>query len=178
MNLTTVLVLLLIVAVIVIFALCVKKRPPEEGVHMPKVSNPPPRIPEVRPQTPSVPAKDAFLKNVNNFAPFLNQLNCALNREAWTEQIININNPLLIDIWRRSMHDAALWKRILSSWGLRQDTCRSFTFLDKYGNMYDTVDGTSAVPGEKYRVIDGCWVLTDEDTGSKTVVKKGKIDKL
>lgn len=123
-------------------------------------------------------AKEAFLRNVEKFSPILPQLNSSLNIESWTEQIVDINNPQLTTLWKRCLNNIAVWKQLLSSWGLRQDTCTAFTFLDKYGKMYDTADGSAPEEGCKYRVIDGCWILTDDHSGAKRIIKKGVIEKL
>lgn len=123
-------------------------------------------------------AKDAFLCNVDKFGSILPQLNDSLNIESWTEQIVDINNPQLTALWQRCLKNVAVWKQMLSSWGLRQDTCKSFTYLDKYANMYETADGCDPEVDCKYRVVDGCWILTDDSTGNKRVIKKGVIEKL
>lgn len=123
-------------------------------------------------------AKDAFLCNVGKFCDILPQLNDALNVESWSEQIVDINNVQLTALWKRCLKDTIIWKQLLSSWGLRQDTCKSFTYLEKYANMYDTTDKSDPEVGTKYRVIDGCWILTDNNSGNKTVVKKGLIEKI
>lgn len=128
--------------------------------------------------TPPQSAKEAFLSNVNKFESILPQLNNSLNIESWTEQIVDINNPQLTALWQRCLKNTAMWKQMLSSWGLRQDTCKSFTYLDKYANMYETADGSDPESSCKYRVLDGCWILTDDSTGNKRVIKKGIIEKL
>lgn len=128
--------------------------------------------------TPTQSAKDAFISNVDKFSTILPQLNGSLDIESWTEQIVDINNPQLTALWKRCLKNIAVWKQMLSSWGLRQDTCKNFTFLEKYTNMYDTSDNSTPTVGCKYRVIDGCWILTDDNSGNKHVVKKGIIEKL
>lgn len=127
---------------------------------------------------PTQSARDAFLYNVDKFGSILPQLNNSLNIEYWTEQIVDINNPQLTALWQHCLKNITVWKQMLSSWGLRQDTCKSFTYLDKYANMYETADGYDPEVDCKYRVIDGCWILTDDNTGNKRVIKKGIIEKL
>lgn len=123
-------------------------------------------------------AKEAFLSNIDKFISILPQLNSSLNIKSWSEQIIDINNTQLTTLWKRSIKNVALWKQILSSWGLRQDTCKTFTYLAKFANMYVTSDGSKPLEGCKYRVVDGCWILTDDNTGNKQVVRKGVIEKI
>lgn len=123
-------------------------------------------------------AKEAFLRNVDKFEHILPQLNDKLNIESWSEQIVDINNPQLIELWKRCLKNVGVWKQMLSSWGLRQDTCKTFTYLDKYANMYACTDGKSPEDGCKYRVIDGCWILTNDNNGEKRVIRKGLIEKI
>lgn len=123
-------------------------------------------------------AKEAFLSNILKFINILPQLNGSLNVESWSEQIVDINNAQLTALWKRCLKDTSVWKQMLSSWGLRQDTCKSFTYLEKYANMYDTADKSEPEVGSRYRVIDGCWILTDNNSGDKRVIKKGFIEKL
>jgi len=127
---------------------------------------------------PTLSAKEAFLDNVDKFSAILPQLNDSLNVELWSEQIVDINNPQLTALWKRCLNDTYRWKQLLSSWGLRQDTCKSFTYLNKYSNMYETSDNATPEEGCKYRVIDGCWILTNDNSGDKRIVKKGIIEKL
>lgn len=123
-------------------------------------------------------AKEAFLRNVDKFEYILPQLNDKLNIESWSEQIVDINNPQLIELCKRCLKNVGVWKQMLSSWGLRQDTCKTFTYLDKYANMYACTDGKSPEDGCKYRVIDGCWILTNDNNGEKRVIRKGLIEKI
>lgn len=123
-------------------------------------------------------AKEAFLNNIQTFEAILPQLNNALNIEIWTEKIVSINNPQLTSYWKRYHKDINMWKRLLSSWGLRQDTCKSFTYLQKYSKMYDTDDSSTSEEGCMYQVIEGCWIMCDEATGNKKVIRKGIIKKV
>lgn len=134
--------------------------------------------PKVKVEAQSKTAKQAFLENVEKFRDILPQLNDSLNVESWSEQIVDINNAQLTALWKRCLKDTAVWKQMLSSWGLRQDTCKTFTYLEKYANMYDTADKSEPEVGSRYRVIDGCWILTDNNSGDKRVIKKGIIEKL
>lgn len=71
-----------------------------------------------------------------------------------------------------------MWWRVLSSWGLRQDTCRSFTFMNRNAGMYGLPDGAHPQTGTRYKVISGCWILTSDDDNSKRIVKKGIIARI
>lgn len=139
---------------------------------------PAPSVAEGKNVVSKLSAKEAFLHNVDKFEHILPQLNDKLNIESWSEQIIDINNPQLIELWKRCLKNVGVWKQMLSSWGLRQDTCKTFTYLDKYANMYDVADGKSPEDGCKYRVIDGCWILTNDNNGEKRVIRKGLIEKI
>ena len=133
---------------------------------------------ETQSVAPTISAKDAFISNIQLFESLLPQLDTGFDKGIWTEKIVSINNPLLIEVWKKCCNDVNMWKRILSSWGVRQDTCRSFTFLNRYSNLYGTIDGNMAVEGLKYRVLNGAWILTNDTTGEKKVLKKGIIEKL
>lgn len=135
---------------------------------------------ECRPTVPPVSAKKAFLANLSRFVPLLPQLDAdKLDVAAWTEQVVDIDNPNLLKMWRQCAADPQMWRRVLASWGLKEDGCRSFTFLPGNAAMYDTADGSAPVDGERYRVERGCWVLSRDDReegeSSKRVVLKGVI---
>jgi len=123
-------------------------------------------------------AKEAFLSNIERFIPLLSQIDGTVDEKLWTEQILNINNAQLIEIWNKCSKNFNIWKMTISAWGLRQDTCKSFTYLSKYSNMYELSDREEPTEYQKYKVLTGCWVLTDCVSGEKTVVKKGKMMKL
>ncbi len=142
-------------------------------------STPPvPLVPDGKNEITKLSAKEAFLCNVEKFKSILPQLNNRLNIAAWSEQIVDINNPQLIELWKSCLTNVAIWKQMLSSWGLRQDTCKTFTYLNKYANIYDMADGSAPEDGCKYRVIDGCWILTNDNNGEKRVIRKGLIEKI
>lgn len=121
-------------------------------------------------------AKEAFIMNIGRFTPYFNQLlQEQFDAEDWTDTIIDINNDELIEYWKRVHSNVDSILRMLAMWGVRRDTCTSFTSMKSYVAMYDTEDGTSLIDGVKYEVITPCWILTDMSTGAKKIVLKGVV---
>lgn len=140
----------------------------------------PDNVPEKQSEGPApMTAKKAFLSNLDRFIPLLPQLDGKMNIEAWTEQIVDIYNPNLLDKWKQCCRYQEMWRNVLASWGLKEDLCRTFTYLPGNAAMYDTADGQPAQVGERYRVERGCWILSTDTDGepTKRVVLKGIITK-
>ena len=138
----------------------------------------------VRPVFNQVAARNAFMKNINRFTPKLHTLtdNTYSNkdiREDWYNEIIDINDHDLCELWKLIYKDEAAVKRIFAQWGLSPDQCTSFYAFKMHTDMYQTEDGASVKEGGSYNVMSPCWILTthDKDSGKdvKSVILKGVV---
>lgn len=70
-------------------------------------------------------AKNVFLENKENFEDLFEPLlNNQLDVNEWTRRIITINDPHLINFWKKFVSDnrnslASEWSKILSDWGVQ-----------------------------------------------------------
>lgn len=128
-------------------------------------------------------AKKAFLSNLDKFAPILSSLNNdSFDRKLWTEMIVTVNDFHLIELWKKYVSVADTkdrWKRLLASWQIKSDNCKSFTCLREDNVLsYTLPNGDTIAMGEKYRVEIACWVYTDEDSEGnvdKKIISKGIV---
>lgn len=121
-------------------------------------------------------AKDSFIENLDRFIPYLDNYRSKPGFEKWTEQIVDINNDDLTHYWEIYCNDLGTWDRIMLSWGLKKDTCKSFTYMEKYSTAYALLNNERPVEGKKYRVVSGCWILTENQ--QKRIIKKGIIEEI
>ena len=124
-------------------------------------------------------AKNAFLSNIKRFVPKLNSLlDGTYDDSDWTDDIIDINDPDLIEYWKKIYKDSKAVLRVLSGWGVKPEMCTSFVSMDTHKSMYTKADGTSIDIGKNYNVIKKCWILTNtnsEGKVSKTIIVKGEV---
>lgn len=128
-------------------------------------------------------AKKVFLLNIDKFAPILPSLNNeSFDPRLWTEMIVTINDYHLTELWKKyvSLVDVKdRWKRLLASWQIKSDDCKSFTCVRKDNiSSYTLPNGDSIIMGEKYKVETACWVYTSEDQDgrtSKRIITKGIV---
>ena len=98
----------------------------------------------------------------------------SVDKSAWSDIIVDINNPELNDIWGKIINNPDMWLRILSSWGLTYDPCSEFTYVKGREQLYNLIDGGEMTIGHIYTVVNSCWIYT-EPAGSKRVVVKGNV---
>lgn len=124
-------------------------------------------------------AKIAFLNNITRFIPKLNTLlDDSYKGNDWTDDIIDINDPNLIEYWKIIYKDKKTVLRVLSVWGLKPDMCMSFLSTDAHRYMYTKADGTPIEIGKNYNVIKHCWILSQTNSAGKnkkTVIVKGEV---
>lgn len=128
-------------------------------------------------------AKKVFLLNIDKFAPILPSLNNdSFDCKLWTEVIVTVNDFHLTELWKKYVSATEVkerWKRLLASWQIKSDNCKSFTCLREDNILsYTLPNGDTLVMGEKYKVEVACWVYTDEDTEGnikKIVISKGVV---
>lgn len=128
-------------------------------------------------------AKKAFLLNIDKFAQILPSLNNdSFDCKLWTEVIVTINDFHLTELWKKYVSTADVkerWKRLLASWQIKSDNCKSFTCLREDNILsYTLPNGDTLVMGEKYKVEVVCWVYTDEDSQGnikKRVISRGVV---
>lgn len=128
-------------------------------------------------------AKKVFLQNIDKFAPILSSLNNdSFDCKLWTELIVTVNDFHLTELWKKYVSAADVkerWKRLLASWQIKSDNCKSFTCLREDNILsYTLPNGDSLVMGEKYKVEVACWVYTDEDSEgnvNKRLISKGVV---
>lgn len=167
-------------------------KPTQNGNYTPKVSNVSPQATEKpvnkqvnsRPRTSAVTfnqyaAREAFIRNIQRFAPLLQTLNNkTYNSNQWSTEIIDINDKDLTELWKLIHSDELKIKRILSQWGITSDTCTSFQCFDFHKEMYCTSDGSALKTGETYNVSKPCWILTIQGNSGKTtksIIIKGEV---
>lgn len=128
-------------------------------------------------------AKKVFLSNIDKFAPILPSLNNdSFDCKLWTEVIITVNDFHLTELWKKYVSATEVkerWKRLLASWQIKSDNCKSFTCLREDNILsYTLPNGDTLVMGEKYKVEVECWVYTDEDAEGNTkkrVISRGVV---
>lgn len=128
-------------------------------------------------------AKKAFLTNLDKFAPILPSLNSeSFDCRLWTEMIVTVNDFHLTELWKNYVYRADVkdrWKRLLASWQIKSDNCKSFTCLREDNILsYTLPNGDSLVMGEKYKVDMACWVYTEEDSEgniNKKIICRGIV---
>lgn len=128
-------------------------------------------------------AKKVFLLNIDKFAPILPSLNNeSFDPRLWTEMIVTINDSHLIELWKKYVSVADVkdrWKRLLASWQIKSDDCKSFTCVRKDNiSSYTLPNGDAITMGEKYKVETACWVYTCEDQEGnvcKRIISKGIV---
>lgn len=128
-------------------------------------------------------AKKAFLSNIQTFVPILSSLNDdTFNAKVWTEYIVTVNDFHLIELWKKyvSAEDTKnKWKRLLASWQVKSDVCKSFTCVSEDNKAsYTLSDGSAITEGVKYKVEKPCWVYTfekEDGTIVKEILTKGIV---
>ena len=128
-------------------------------------------------------AKKAFLSNIQTFVPILSSLNDdTFNAKVWTEYIVTVNDFHLIELWKKyvSAEDTKnKWKRLLASWQVKSDVCKSFTCVSEDNKAsYTLSDGSAITEGVKYKVEKPCWVYTfekEDGTIVKAILTKGIV---
>lgn len=128
-------------------------------------------------------AKKVFLLNIDKFAPILPSLNNdSFDCKLWTEVIVTVNDFHLTELWKKYVSATEVkerWKRLLASWQIKSDNCKSFTCLREDNILsYTLPNGDTLVMGQKYKVEVECWVYTDEDAEGNTkkrVISKGVV---
>ncbi|MBR4303269.1 MAG: hypothetical protein IKT80_06915 [Bacteroidaceae bacterium] len=128
-------------------------------------------------------AKKAFLSNIQIFVPILSSLNDdTFNAKVWTEYIVTVNDFHLIELWKKyvSAEDTKnKWKRLLASWQVKSDVCKSFTCVNEDNKAsYTLKDGSAIIEGVKYKVEKPCWVYTfekEDGTIVKDILTKGIV---
>lgn len=128
-------------------------------------------------------AKKAFLSNLDKFAPLLPSLNNeSFDRKLWTEMIVAINDFHLTELWKKYVlikDTQEKWKRLLASWQIKSDDCKSFTCVRKDNILsYTLPNGETITMGKKYKVENACWVYTYEDqegNTNKRIVSRGIV---
>lgn len=128
-------------------------------------------------------AKKAFLSNIQIFVPILSSLNDdTFNAKVWTEYIVTVNDFHLIELWKKyvSAEDTKnKWKRLLASWQVKSDVCKSFTCVSEDNKAsYTLSDGSAIAEGVKYKVEIPCWVYTfekEDGTIVKDILTKGIV---
>lgn len=128
-------------------------------------------------------AKKAFLSNIQTFVPILSSLNDdTFNAKVWTEYIVTVNDFHLIELWKKyvALEDAqSKWKRLLASWQVKSDVCKSFTCVSEDNKAsYTLSDGSAITEGVKYKVEKPCWVYTfekEDGTIVKEILTKGIV---
>lgn len=122
-----------------------------------------------------VSAKEAFLGNIDKFAPHLVNLEKGeVDWNKWSDVIIEISNNNLYHVWKSVLKKHDAWIRVMASWGLSFDSCIEFVYAKGREDLYDTEDGTKMQEGIKYSVLSPCWIVTTS-IGKKSVVKKGVV---
>ncbi len=125
------------------------------------------------PFIPTRPASDVFIENLQRFRPLLKGLDKKeIDKSAWSDLIVDINNQELVEIWKKVINNMDAWLRVLASWGLTYDSCAEFVYVKGREELYDCENGEPFVSGNKYVVINPCWILTKHD-GEKKVIEKG-----
>lgn len=124
-------------------------------------------------------AKSAFLKHVNQFAPRLNSLcDGTYKGSDWVDEIIEINDQDLIELWKKIHNESKAILRVLSGWGLKPEMCMSFVCMETHKNLYATANGLPMEIGKTYNVTKQCWILTTanaEGKNIKSVLVKGEV---
>lgn len=136
-------------------------------------------------------AKQVFIERIEDFTDILGTLtetnsNRNESLKLWTDAIVNVNNKNLSDLWTRMVTKFGTnvfekWKRQLEAWGVKSDTCNSFTYTQGRIFGYSLQNGLTFEEGKKYTVISPCWVLTIDlpDGGvKKTIIKTGTVEAL
>lgn len=126
-------------------------------------------------------AKDAFIKNISNFAPLLPTLRANMNAQDWKEAIVATQNMSLLQLWKQLQNKSEAWETVLQTWGIKCEDCSSFTAIQAYKDMYRLEDGSDVVIGNKYHVKQPCWVLTTynvNDKAVKHIVSVGIVTKI
>lgn len=125
-------------------------------------------------------AKKTFLDNINVFIPKFNSLlDGSYSGNAWTEDVITINDENLTAFWKQIYRDGNAVLRVLSMWGIKPDMCTSFVANETYQNMYTKSDGTTIALNERYNVAKQCWILSqtnEENKVVKSVLVKGEVE--
>lgn len=114
-------------------------------------------------------AKDAFIKNISNFAPLLPTLRANMNAQDWKGAIVATQNMPLLQLWKQLQNKSEAWETVLQTWGIKCEDCSSFTAIQAYKDMYRLEDGSDVVIGNKYHVKQPCWVLTTYNVNDKAV---------
>lgn len=122
------------------------------------------------------PASTAFVKNRSRFGTILLGLEKGyIDRDKWSEIIVDINNPQLIDVWKKVMNRPDMWMRIIASWGISFDACKKFTYINGREEMY-SAPSEGFCEGVAYNVVKSCWIYTSPE-GHKEVIIKGIVKK-
>ena len=128
-------------------------------------------------------ARRAFLEHIDEFAPYLSTLNNeSFDRFKWTEIIVTINDNDLIELWKKYVSVADTqerWTRLLASWQIKSDNCKSFTCVKEDNILaYTLPNGDAITIGAKYKVESSCWVQTlvdEEGNVEKKIISKGIV---
>ena len=124
---------------------------------------------------PTGPAKDAFLKNIDSFVPYLDGLlSGTIDKTLWSEAIVSINNQELLDLWRKAVTNPRVWVNVIASWGISSDKCMEFVAIDGRNDLYETMNKSPLIVGKKYKVATYAWIQTNMD-GKKSIIKKGIV---
>lgn len=130
-----------------------------------------------------IAARNVFIKNINRFIPLLPSLTDGTydqkeTQNQWDDEIIDINNFDLINLWHIVRKNSDTVKHILAQWGLTPDLCTKFQCMPFHISMYESVNGEPITVGTTYGVEVPCWILTAHIADGKTekkVIKKGKV---
>ena len=125
-------------------------------------------------------AKEAFMNNLNRFIPKMNMLLMEpYQSEEWTDLIIDINDANLIQLWKKIYNNKNSILRVLSSWGIKPDTCTSFVCMDAHKELYLTSENSQLEIGRNYVVTKPYWVLTTQNFEGKIekhIILKGEVN--
>ncbi|MBD5365025.1 MAG: hypothetical protein HDR79_08795 [Bacteroides sp.] len=128
-------------------------------------------------------AKSAFFNNLPIFIPLLHTLTDGTYEQKevkgqWDDEVIDINNADLINLWHIARKNANTVKHILAQWGLTPDLCTEFQCMPFHLSMYQTSNGAPLVVGTTYTVESPCWVLSNHNSNGqseKTIILKGVV---
>lgn len=132
-----------------------------------------------KPNERFVPAEIAFADNKERFIPLLSGVssNGISNTDKWTATIVGLNNKELIEMWKAAAHNPNLWITYLQTFGYQADLVDEFDATEHHKEMYQTESGEPITTGQHYKVLNPCWIFTDEDN-NKEVAKIGIVKTL
>ena len=110
-------------------------------------------------------AKKVFLLNIDKFAPILPSLNNdSFDCKLWTEVIVTVNDFHLTELWKKYVSATEVkerWKRLLASWQIKSDNCKSSTLIHSFDHIFNGLLQFSKFPINLYSYClknSFCWV--------------------